>query len=471
MQILVPEESRCATDRLGSHQTRLAGRTTLSAMDGSSAGGAIHPLSLRFIDAELEADYQKAAGREGLVGFRLTAGASALLWATAAFLLPLGTALPAAVATPVSLLMALVSLICVAASPWTTTLDRQHAAVALLTAGNGIVILSLASVAGVVPGYAVSAIMLLFAYAFVARTRFIFAALRTIFIAAAFFFVVFTYQGPGNLLIDAFIFVAAAVGTLLALRRQEAARRRVYHQQRLITAQSAQLQAEKETSDRLLANVLPASIVRRLRDGESTIADEYPSVSVLFADIVGFTSLAAKRSASEIIALLGELYSCFDDLVVERTLEKIKTVGDSYMAAGGLTGELDDHARRMVDLGLAIQREVGHRSANWGGLAMRVGIHTGPAGGGVIGRSKFAFDLWGDTVNVASRLEAEGVPGLVHVSAATWTLVKDHFRGESRGSIQLRGVGPMESYLVSARATPLTDSLPAVQASVPRAAS
>jgi adenylate cyclase len=449
----------------------VARRTTLSVMQEPWAGRAIHPLSLRFVDPGLEAEYQDAAGREGLTGFRLTAGASALLWAAAAVLLPLGTQLPPLIATSVSVLMALVSLVCVAVAPWAKTLNRQHAAVALLTAANGLVILVLASVVQMVPGYAVSAIMLLFAYAFVSRTRFVFATLRTIVLAAGFFFVVFTYEGPGNLLIDAFIFVAAAIGTLLALRRQEAARRRVYHQQRLITEQAAQLEAEKETSDRLLANVLPASIVKRLRDGESTIADEYPSVSVLFTDLVGFTSLAARRPAAEIIGLLEDLFSRFDDLVAERALEKIKTIGDSYMAAGGLAGVLEDHAVRVVDLGLAMQREVERLATHWDGLAMRVGIHSGPAAGGVIGRSKFAFDLWGDTVNVASRLEAQGVPGRVHVSAATWALVSDRFDGEVRGPIQLRGVGPVESYLVTGARPVAIDRGPPVQAVLPRTAS
>jgi adenylate cyclase len=197
--------------------------------------------------------------------------------------------------------------------------------------------------------------------------------------------------------------------------------------------------------------------MHRLREGETTIADDYPSVTVLFADIVGFTSLASRRSAAEIVGMLDDLFSTFDEMVAQRELEKIKTIGDAYMVAGGLTDPDGDHARRVVDLGLAMQAEVEGRGGDWADLKVRVGAHTGPAAGGVIGRHKFAFDLWGDTVNTASRLEQHGLPGYVHISAQTWSHVRDDFACELRGQTELRGKGAVETYLVvGRRATPHT---------------
>ena len=409
----------------------------------------MHPLSLRFLDAQLEADYQRAGGAEGRAGFVFTAGTAAVLWALAAWLVPTGTGLAAELAVPITLAMSLVSLACALAVRWAGTLDRQHALLSLLTSANGLVILGLAALAGVFPGYAVSAVMLLFAYGFVSRTRFIFAALRTLVIGAGFLLIVPGY--PANLTIDAFIFLAMSVGTLVALRLLERSRRRVFHQQRVIAGQAAELERQKQKSDRLLLNVLPAAIVARLRDGETTIADDYPSVTVLFGDIVGFTPLAARHPAAELVRLLDEVFSSFDELVTQGRLEKIKTIGDSYMAAGGLTDPDSDHALRVVDLGLAMQATAERRATEWRGLRLRIGVHTGPASGGVIGRHKFAFDLWGDTINVASRLEQQGLAGQVHISHETWLRVSDQFVCELRGETELRGVGGRRTYLVVGR--------------------
>ncbi len=422
-------------------------------MSGIIDRGATHPVTLRFLDGELEARYQREEGAAGLVAFRLTAGASAVLWALAAVLLPIGTALPAPLMAWAGGAMSIVSFGCVAASRWAVTLDRQHGLLSMLTALNGVVILVLAATADFVEGYAVGAILLLFAFAFVSRTRFVFAAARTIVIAIGFAVVVVNYDGSGSLVIDTFIFVAGSAGTLLALRRLERDRRQVWHQQIVIAEQSAVIEKEKEESERLLLNILPASVSARLRRGESPIADNFPSVSVVFADIVGFTPLAARRTAADVITMLSELFVAFDDLVAERGLEKIKTIGDSYMAAGGLPEPLDDHAHLVVDLALAMLGTARRLDAN-PELTLRVGVHSGPAAGGVIGSRKFAYDVWGDTVNVASRLEQQGVPGRVHVSAATRELVDRRFTFESRGSIELRGHGFMETYLVVGRAEP-----------------
>ena len=331
------------------------------------------------------------------------------------------------------------------------TLDRQHAVLSLLTSMNGLVILWLASTGGVLPGYGISAIMLLFAFGFVSRTAFAFAALRSTVIVVGFIVAAMLYRGKGSLEVDALIFGAAVAGTLVALRLLEQSRRRVFYQDIVITRQADAVALERDRADGLLRNVLPAPIATRLLEGERTIADAYPDVTVLFADIVAFTPLAARLPADQVVGLLGRLFARFDELVAERGLEKIKTIGDAYMAAGGIPEPVPDHAARVVDLGLAMidaAREEGGRIAD---LRLRVGVHSGPVIGGVIGNRKFTFDIWGETVNIASRLESQGVPGRVQVSAATWRSVEHMFDAKHIGPIKIRGYGPMDTYTILGR--------------------
>ena len=418
---------------------------------GDTASGALHRGSLRFLDADVERRYQRAGGAESLNGFRITTGTAAVAWLFATVVIPAGTPIPPERAIVVCWAMVLLNVAAFLVSDWAATLDRQHSIIAALTSANGLVILGLGAAGGVLPGYGVSAILLLFAFGFVSRTAFVFAALRSAVILAGFVVAALFYPGPGSLLVDAFILGAAMIGTLVALRLLEQSRRRVFFQDIVITRQSEALTREKERADALLLNVLPASITARLLDGERTIADEYPAVSVLFADIVGFTSLTAQRPAPEVIGLLGRLFARFDELVAERGLEKIKTIGDAYMVAGGLPEPRKDHAALVVDLGLAMIDVAADERRNGTDIRLRVGVHSGPVVGGVIGDRKFAFDIWGDTVNVASRLESQGLPGRVHVSEATWRSLGDGFVGQSRGSSHLRGYGSMETYTVVRR--------------------
>jgi class 3 adenylate cyclase len=415
------------------------------------ATGRVDPLTLRFLDTGLEGRYQQAAGEDGLGGFRVITGASGFLWSVAAVLLPNETNLPTDVAIWSSLFMAALSSGGLLASGWATTLDRQHALVAGITSANGLVVLILASAAGLLPGYGVATLLLLYSYGFVSRTRFIFAAARTAVVTAGFAVAIFAYVQPRALLLDVFLYTAGVVGMLLALRLLEQARRRVFFQELLIRGQAAELEREKDQSDRLLLNILPASVSARLREGEQRIADEYPAVSVLFADIVGFTPLAAQLSPAEMIDLLGGLFTEFDALVAERGLEKIKTIGDAYMAAGGLPEPIPDHAARVVDLGLAMIEAASRHARDGQELGLRVGIHSGPVVGGVIGTHKFAFDIWGDTVNVASRLESHGAPNRVHVSRATRNLAGDAFEYRPLGALNLRGHPAMEAFAVVGR--------------------
>jgi len=349
--------------------------------------------------------------------------------------------------------MALVGGMSFVASKWTTTMNHQHVLASLLTSANGLVILLLADAGEFVEGYAVGAIMLLFLFGFVSRTRFVFAAVRTLVIAVGLGIVVAVYDGEGSLLIDVFFYVAAAVASLVGLRLLERNRRRVWHQRLVIEEQSAAIEVERAESDRLLLNVLPEAISKRLKRGESPIADVFSDTSVIFADLVGFTPMSADLAPGEVITMLSGLFSMFDDLVADRGLEKIKTIGDAYMAVGGLPEPLADHAVRAVDLAMAMLEST-KASEHFPGLSLRIGIHSGPVAGGVIGTRKFAYDVWGNTVNVAARLESAGIPGRVHVSEETMAMTEDVFQYEARGGLNLRGLGTMSTYLVVGRRAP-----------------
>lgn len=410
--------------------------------------GRLDAFTLRFEDPALEASFQQEEGQLGLSGYRIITGATALLWAVAAILIPLGTDIPRSLSWRVGGVMSLVGLACLAVSPWAMTMNRQHALASALTSANGLVILGLAAAGEVVAGFAVSGIMLLYMFGFVSRTRFVYALGRTVVIAVGFGVVWATYDGPGRLLMDAFFLAAASVGSIVGLRLLERDRRRVWHQRLVIEEQSAALEVERSESERLLLNVLPEAVSKRLRQGENPIADDFPNVTVLFADIVGFTAMSSTMTADEVITMLSELFSTFDELVTERGLEKIKTIGDAYLAVGGLPDPLPDHANRVVDLALAMQACTSLLE-HFPELSIRIGVHSGPVAGGVIGTQKFAYDVWGTTVNTAARLQSTGIPGRVHVSEETRALTREAFDYESRGAVELRGLGTMTTYLVS----------------------
>jgi adenylate cyclase len=175
-------------------------------------------------------------------------------------------------------------------------------------------------------------------------------------------------------------------------------------------------------------------------------------VTVLFADIVGFTPLSARKAPAELVALLDDVFSGFDHLAHVHGLEKIKTIGDAYMAVAGLPHPQDDHALRAAHMAVAMLETVGRLAAETGeALQVRVGLHTGPVVAGVIGRSKFSYDLWGDTVNVASRMESAGLPGAVHCTPHTAAFLHGSFDLQPRGSIEVKGKGSMETFFIARR--------------------
>lgn len=209
------------------------------------------------------------------------------------------------------------------------------------------------------------------------------------------------------------------------------------------------LHAEKEKSERLLLNILPSAIAHRLKEDQGYIADSFPAVTVLFADIVGFTVLSTRLSPTELVEMLNRIFSEFDRLAEKHNLEKIKTIGDAYMVVGGLPTPHIEHAEAIANMALDMQTEIEQFNNSTGEIfSIRIGIHSGPVVAGVIGIKKFIYDLWGDTVNTASRMESHGIPGCIQVSQATYELLQDKYLFEERGSISVKGKGVMSTYLL-----------------------
>jgi guanylate cyclase len=206
-------------------------------------------------------------------------------------------------------------------------------------------------------------------------------------------------------------------------------------------------------SEDLLRNVLPDQVAARLKHSQEMIADEYESASILFADVAGFTPMSAQLEPEQVINLLNDVFTSFDTLVMERGLEKIKTIGDAYMVAAGVPVSRHDHAEAICDLALTMKEHIESHTFAGHHLEMRIGIASGPVMAGIIGRQKFAYDLWGDTVNMASRMESSGTPGRIQLTGETCRLVREHFECERRGTVDVKGKGPTETwYLVGRRA-------------------
>lgn len=217
----------------------------------------------------------------------------------------------------------------------------------------------------------------------------------------------------------------------------------------LVKQRTKELIAEKATSERLLLNVLPGPIAERLKTGENLIVDRFEQVTVLFADIVGFTAMSSRTTPEALVTMLNELFSAFDRLAEKHGLEKIKTIGDAYMVVAGIPQPIADHAIAMAHMALDMNRAIeAYSQKHEAALQLRIGIHSGSVVAGVIGEKKFIYDLWGDTVNLASRMESTGVPGRIHVTEATYGKLREDFDLEQRPQIEVKGKGVMTTYLL-----------------------
>lgn len=213
-----------------------------------------------------------------------------------------------------------------------------------------------------------------------------------------------------------------------------------------------QLSIEQKKSERLLLNILPEPIAQRLKEGQNNIADGFSEVTILFADIVNFTTLSAQISPAELVSLLNDIFSRFDRLTEQHGLEKVKTIGDAYMVVGGIPFHRPDHAEAVAEMALDMQREIEEFNVDrQQSFSIRIGINTGPVVAGVIGTKKFIYDLWGDTVNIASRMEAHGLADAIQVTTETYERLRDRYNFESRGAIEVKGKGTMHTYLLTGK--------------------
>jgi adenylate cyclase len=213
-----------------------------------------------------------------------------------------------------------------------------------------------------------------------------------------------------------------------------------------------QIEEEQKQSERLLLNVLPRPVADRLKQGESFIVDSFPEVTVLFADLVGFTSMSARIQPKVVVKLLDEIFTAFDDLAEEHGMEKIKTIGDAYMAVAGVPLPKTNHAQATAAMALDMMsalRKFNHNRQT--ALEMRIGINTGPVIAGIIGRKKFIYDLWGDAVNTASRMESHGEPSQIQITQSTQKLLQTEFETKARGAILIKGKGTLNTYWLTGR--------------------
>ena len=212
------------------------------------------------------------------------------------------------------------------------------------------------------------------------------------------------------------------------------------------------IEEQNQRFERLLKRVLPTAVIKRMDQGEEMIADRFESTTIIFSDLVGFTKMSSKMSPSQLIQTLNLIFSAFDEIADRLGVEKIKTIGDAYMAAVGLPTENDNHASIAVQMGLEMINALDHLKQTLKlPLDMRVGVNSGPVAAGIIGQNRFLYDVWGDTVNVASRLEASADSGTVHLSETTRSLLSDHYPIIERGTIELKGKGQMKTYAIKGR--------------------
>lgn len=234
--------------------------------------------------------------------------------------------------------------------------------------------------------------------------------------------------------------VAGAIGVSASFLLEQFSRRSFLDEQRI--------RVEKMKAERLLENTFPIEIARRLKSESETIAEYSADVSVLFADIVGFTNASANMDPASLVQSLDEIFTVFDRLTAQHHCEKIKTIGDAYMAVSGVPDSAEDHAERVVRLALSMLEAAKHLQLKGEPLALRVGIHSGPVVAGVIGKTRFAYDLWGDTVNTASRMESSAPANGIQISEATYHLIKEKFTVARRGPIEIKGKGVMVTWSV-----------------------
>jgi class 3 adenylate cyclase len=424
-------------------------------------------LTLRFESRELERAFQLDLGSRLLLQHRVGLGLAAGLWVAAGLLLVLiygvdTVAIAQAVSVPLAFVVGGMAVIDRLQS-W----DAQQVVNGVVNLVGGLAMVFISTRVADVPELLGTVLILNAIFAFsVVRMGFVIglAAEMPVLIWLGALAWIGTYPEIGWFTV---FLVASGMGVAAfgAYMLESSARAR-FLQRQILAGQREALAREMAKSDRLLHSMLPASIADRLRDEPRVIADAFPEATVVFSDIVGFTPIGSQMSPNELVSVLNELFGRFDELAARHGLEKIKTMGDGYLAVAGVPLPVPDHADRAVRFGLDVLRATEAFATERDlPLRLRVGIHSGPLVAGVIGRDKLAYDLWGDTVNVASRMESQGLPDRVQISEATAQLLSAEVSLEARGTIEVRGRGPMRVLLVGAGAPAAAELPPAEPAS------
>jgi class 3 adenylate cyclase len=425
-------------------------------------------LTLRFENRELERAFQLDLGVRLMLQLRVGLLLAAGLWITAGMLLILIYAVDPitmgiAVAVPMAFVVGGFLLL-----PRLESWDAQQIVNGIINLTGGLSMIYISTRVAPVPEQLGTVLILNAIFAFsVVRLGFVvgLAAELPVLIWLGALAWIGTYSEIGWFTV---FLVASGLGVAsFGSYMLESSSRARFLQRRDLALQGAELTREKAKSDRLLHSMLPASIADRLRDERRVIADAFEDATVVFADLVGFTPIGSDMAPADLVTVLNRLFGSFDELAQRHGLEKIKTIGDGYMAVAGVPEPVEDHANRAVGFALDIQAATDELAAELAmPLELRVGIHTGPLVAGVIGRDKLAYDLWGDTVNVASRMESQGMPGRIQISETTAQRLTTGVGLEPRGTIEVRGRGPMRVLLVS-RPGDATAELPVAEAAMP----
>ncbi len=262
-----------------------------------------------------------------------------------------------------------------------------------------------------------------------------------------------TATGRVEFEVACFFLVGAVITGIIGSYFNERRHRRDFLQRCLIEQQRAEAERLRHQADRLLLNILPSEVAQTLKQSSQIIAEDFAQASVLFADIVNFTVLSSRMAPAQVVKMLNEVFSHFDELTEDYGLEKIKTIGDCYMVAAGVPRPRYDHAQALANLALDIQAFSKNYTLDGEPLGFRIGINSGPVTAGVIGRKKFIYDLWGDVVNTASRMESHGQGGQIQITQATYDLIHQQFNCQRCGELSIKGKGRMTVYWVTGRTT------------------
>lgn len=434
---------------------------------------ALRLVAPRFDDPAEEAAFRVELARETVPVVRVGFVLGIPLWIVVAIALPGAAFVDRTLLAFVAGGMVIIDAVSLWTVRGTPSLARLEVLGTVGTIANALAILVLTLSAPISDRYTLPGLMLTALYAVVVfRIRMPWAVVPAGAILIAYVIAVGRQTTSGRIAFDALLLVSVLAIGIIAVVVLEMASRQAFRQRRTIEDQREQVAREQAKSDALLRAILPEGIVERLRERREPVADRHEATTLLFADLVGFTGMSERLGPARTAALLNTLVSRWDVLAAEAGVEKIKTIGDAYFAAAGVPEPQADHGPRVVDLGFAMIRATAELARTTGEpLAIRVGVHSGPVVAGVIGRTKFGYDLWGDTVNVAARLEETGVPGVIQASAATVALLADAYVVDTRGEVELKGKGRVTTFLVTSRraAVPAAadDPAPAVSGPVP----